>query len=84
MPVLPRNLHAGASSRNRVMTFKMKQSIFSFWKRVSVSRLWLGDKPRGSFVSLPSDGINVELLCCVSQPCLISPGILIVLCNSPL
>lgn len=62
------------------MTFKMEQSIFSawsFWKCDNESCLWLCDKPRSSFVSLPSDGLSVELLCYISHRCLVSPGILI-------
>lgn len=52
-------------------------------KCVDASRLWLCDKPRRSFVSSPSEGINAAAPRCISPRRLISPGILIVLLNSP-
>lgn len=58
--------------------------LHGLFENMSMSRLWRCDKPHGSFVSFPSDGINVELLCWIPHQCLISPGILIVLFNLPL
>lgn len=58
-------------------------SLHGLFGNVTMSLvLWLCDKPRSSFVSLPSDGLSVELLCCISHRCLVSPGILIL--NFPL